>query len=304
MSWLMTTIHNLDITIAPANKQRHSSNKLPNCKHPASDCLPNENMKQKFVVKNAKKAKKDLIRTISLSAVKFSDNMKEIFRTRSEENTNLNKTVTEIDNCSKFDTDVRPLKFSPVSGPYRATQLWNNIISYLKANVELKRHRYKMRLYEHSFTGKQVVEVVYEYILNNRDAFCTDVNRNNCIKLCQSFLDKKVFEPVTCRDGDYKKATFESSTNKVYRFKDSSPAEEVSSSSDDDEQPWSQDIDHLGCDVETMRLVSSLVFDDDDIMNQTFMDVDECKITNKYNLQTEIAKGVPTAGMLKKYTSI
>ena len=45
------------------------------------------------------------------------------------------------------------------SGPFRATQIWNEVIDHLKEKVELKKRRYKLRNYDNCFTGTDAVDV-------------------------------------------------------------------------------------------------------------------------------------------------
>ncbi|XP_052088816.1 DEP domain-containing protein 7-like [Mytilus californianus] len=124
-------------------------------------------------------------------------------------------------------------------GPFRATQIWNEIIDHLKSRVELKRRRMKMKTYENCFTGQDAVDVVLTYLLSERNTFSSDLSREKAIKLCQSLMDRQVFSPVSSRNSEVKKS-FDDSQHKLYRFVGSDTESETSStiaeSSDEDQE--------------------------------------------------------------------
>lgn len=70
-----------------------------------------------------------------------------------------------------------------LSGPFRATQIWNEIIDHLKSRVELKRRRMKMKTYENCFTGQDAVDVVLTYLLSEKNTFSSDLSRDKAIKV-------------------------------------------------------------------------------------------------------------------------
>ncbi|XP_076466136.1 DEP domain-containing protein 7-like [Babylonia areolata] len=112
-----------------------------------------------------------------------------------------------------------PLRESKTSlGPFRATQIWNEMIQHLKSKVELKRRRHKMRYYDNCFTGTDAVDVILHYLLSDRETFSADLSREKAVKVCQLLMSRKAFEPVGCRQGDTTKHTFEDSGGKLYCF--------------------------------------------------------------------------------------
>lgn len=68
-------------------------------------------------------------------------------------------------------------------GPFRATQLWNDVISHLKEHVHLKKRRVKMRHYETCFTGTDAVDVVLQRLYSEKVNFSKDVSREKAIKV-------------------------------------------------------------------------------------------------------------------------
>ncbi|XP_061195653.1 DEP domain-containing protein 7-like [Saccostrea echinata] len=111
-----------------------------------------------------------------------------------------------------------PLRASKINiGPFRATQIWNEIIDHLKIHVEVKRRRYKMKTYDNTFSGAHAVDVVMTYLLSEKNTFSTDLSRDKAVKLCQSLMDRQVFCSISNRTSEIKK-TFDDSHNKLYRF--------------------------------------------------------------------------------------
>lgn len=68
-------------------------------------------------------------------------------------------------------------------GPFRATQIWNEIVDHLKTHVEVKRRRYKMKTYDNSFSGAHAVDVVMTYLLSEKNTFSTDLSRDKAVKV-------------------------------------------------------------------------------------------------------------------------
>ena len=69
-----------------------------------------------------------------------------------------------------------------LSGPFRATQIWNEVIEHLKEEVEVKRRRQLLRNYDNSFTGTDAVDVVLHYLLSGQDKF-SNLSREKAVKV-------------------------------------------------------------------------------------------------------------------------
>ena len=70
------------------------------------------------------------------------------------------------------------------TGPFRATELWKQLISVLQSRVEVKRRRVHRHSYEDCFTGADAVEVVLHQLLADRDNFTNkNINRDNAVKV-------------------------------------------------------------------------------------------------------------------------
>ncbi|KAL8606786.1 hypothetical protein ACOMHN_049615 [Nucella lapillus] len=121
--------------------------------------------------------------------------------------------------ANSFNLETIPLRESKTTlGPFRATQIWNEMIHHMKSKVELKRRRHKMRFYDNCFTGTDAVDVILHYLLSDKDTFCTDLSREKAVKVCQLLMSRKAFEPVGVRQADSSKHTFEDNGGKLYCF--------------------------------------------------------------------------------------
>ncbi|CAH1798476.1 unnamed protein product [Owenia fusiformis] len=100
-------------------------------------------------------------------------------------------------------------------GPFKATQLWKEIIGHLKLHVSCKRKRIRLKQYDQCFTGSDAVDVILHHLLLDNVNFRKDISRAKAVKLCQLIMDSKVFESINSHSAKL----FEDSSNKFYRFK-------------------------------------------------------------------------------------
>ncbi|ESO89191.1 hypothetical protein LOTGIDRAFT_106755, partial [Lottia gigantea] len=129
--------------------------------------------------------------------------------------------------------------------PFRATQIWNEVICHLKTRVEVKRRRHKLRQYNNCFTGADAVDVVLHYLLNDRDTFCNDLSREKAVKLCQTLMDKNVFLPASTRESCNKRL-FEDSSHKLYKFLEDDKDSLSQDGNESDDISMYEDHDDLG----------------------------------------------------------
>ncbi|XP_059905385.1 DEP domain-containing protein 4 [Gadus macrocephalus] len=106
-----------------------------------------------------------------------------------------------------------------LSGPFRATHLWRNIIQALQAQVEVRSRRKHLRVHADCFTGSDAVDAVLSYLMQNVVFCASEVSRLKAARLCQALMEAKVFEPVGTklfrRDKD---TAFEDGSCSLYRF--------------------------------------------------------------------------------------
>ncbi|XP_029318249.1 DEP domain-containing protein 4 [Cottoperca gobio] len=105
------------------------------------------------------------------------------------------------------------------SGPFGATQLWQNIIQALQTQVEVRRCRRHLQVHVECFTGSDAVDAVLSYLMQNVVFCSSEVSRLKAARLCQALMEAKVFEPVgTKLFRREKEITFEDSSCSLYRF--------------------------------------------------------------------------------------
>ncbi|XP_056116406.1 DEP domain-containing protein 4 [Rhinichthys klamathensis goyatoka] len=114
-------------------------------------------------------------------------------------------------------------QLSGFSGPFRATQLWQNIIEALRSQVELRPRRQHLRIHHDCFTGSDAVDVVLSHLMQNIYFCSSEVSRLKAARLCQALMESRVFEPIGMKlFRREKEMTFEDSSCSLYRFLDGS----------------------------------------------------------------------------------
>nr|XP_006816548.1 PREDICTED: DEP domain-containing protein 7-like [Saccoglossus kowalevskii] len=104
-------------------------------------------------------------------------------------------------------------------GPFRFTQLWNDIIHHMKGHVEVKKRRHLVKNYDNCFIGTEAVDVLMNYLLTVSNILKCDITRDKAIKLAQALMDNNVFESVSSSSAQTaKKISFEDSASHLYRF--------------------------------------------------------------------------------------
>ncbi|XP_051547241.1 DEP domain-containing protein 4 [Myxocyprinus asiaticus] len=114
-------------------------------------------------------------------------------------------------------------QLSGFSGPFRATQLWQNIIEALQTQVELRPRRQHLRIHQDCFTGSDAVDVVLSHLMQNIYFCSSEVSRLKASRLCQALMESRVFGPIGMKlFRREKEMTFEDSSCSLYRFLDGS----------------------------------------------------------------------------------
>lgn len=70
-----------------------------------------------------------------------------------------------------------------VVGPFKATRIWNDIVTYAKQHVTTGPHTLKRVKYDDSFSGCDVVDVVYHHLLLEKDTFPKKPTREKATKV-------------------------------------------------------------------------------------------------------------------------
>ncbi len=126
---------------------------------------------------------------------------------------------------------------SGFSGPFRATQLWQNIIEALRTQVELRPRRQHLHVHHDCFTGSDAVDVVLSLLMQNIYFCSSEVSRLKAARLCQALMESRVFEPIGIKlFRREKEMTFEDSSCSLYRFLDESTKRTCSDNQTPDKQ--------------------------------------------------------------------
>lgn len=101
---------------------------------------------------------------------------------------------------------------------FRFTRVWRDLITLLHEQVALRRHKYLIRSsIGPVFSGSNAVDVLHRHIKANPGMFPNqEFGRSNCVRLCQRFLDLRVFFPS--KDKSTLKILFDDSNFVFYRF--------------------------------------------------------------------------------------
>ena len=82
-----------------------------------------------------------------------------------------------------------------ISGPWRATRLWNEIVRSFHAGMPCKRHRVRMKTVENCFSGAEAVDWLHKSLKKNPN-FGQDVSKEQTVQLLQKILRAGIVECV------------------------------------------------------------------------------------------------------------
>lgn len=106
-----------------------------------------------------------------------------------------------------------------ISGPYRATKLWNDAVRSFYNGMPVSRHWRGLRQYERCFTASEAVDWLHQHLQSNPN-FSRSVSRDQTIKLLRKFVKAGLLEDVrgvTTRPEDFREG------RDLYRFSSRSP---------------------------------------------------------------------------------
>ncbi|XP_052453787.1 DEP domain-containing protein 7 [Carassius gibelio] len=99
-------------------------------------------------------------------------------------------------------------------------EIWSHIITALQAQVKVKKRRQHLRSHDNCFLGSDAVDVIQDYLTQNKVLGDAQVSRAMVARLCQVLLDCKVFEVVGTKvlGKTSKPGGFQDSSSSLYRF--------------------------------------------------------------------------------------
>ncbi|KAK3727852.1 hypothetical protein QZH41_001636 [Actinostola sp. cb2023] len=74
-----------------------------------------------------------------------------------------------------------------------ASYKWNDMVSQMKLNLQVKRRRWRMKHYDDVFVASEAVDWLHKYLQTNPN-FGPSVNRQQALQLCQKFLSHNIIE--------------------------------------------------------------------------------------------------------------
>ncbi len=110
-----------------------------------------------------------------------------------------------------------------ITGPWRATRLWNDVVRTFHAGMPRKKHRKGMRSVEECFTGTEAAEWMHKRLLRNPN-FGPNVSRDQTNMLLQKMLRANILVPAEAEaeeeeGGHEERGKF--SASGLYKFADS-----------------------------------------------------------------------------------
>lgn len=99
-------------------------------------------------------------------------------------------------------------------------EIWSHIIAALQAQVKVKKRRQHLKSHDNCFLGSDAVDVIQDYLTQNKVLGDAQVSRATVARLCQVLLDCKVFEVVGTKvlGKSSKPGGFQDSSSSLYRF--------------------------------------------------------------------------------------
>ncbi|RDD38012.1 DEP domain-containing protein 1B [Trichoplax sp. H2] len=82
--------------------------------------------------------------------------------------------------------------------PFRATALWQQMVLAFNKHIPLKRHRYHLKSYDYCFTGREMIDWLFEYLIRNPN-FGKDITRQQAVLVASKLLNQGIV--VTVRLG-------------------------------------------------------------------------------------------------------
>ncbi|CAL4063721.1 unnamed protein product, partial [Meganyctiphanes norvegica] len=107
----------------------------------------------------------------------------------------------------------------PISGPYRATKLWNDAVRSFYNGMPVSRHWRGLRQHDRCFTATEAVDWLHGHLQSDNN-FGSSVTRDQTVKLLRKFLKSGLIEDVrgvSTRPEDFK------DNRDLYRFSNRSP---------------------------------------------------------------------------------
>jgi len=122
-----------------------------------------------------------------------------------------------------------------ISGPWRATRLWNTIIRNFRSGMPLKKHKKNMRSYEACFSSNEAIEWLHKNLQKDPN-FGADVTRDQTILLLKKLFRAGIIENVReeSMDEEFKVS------GELYKFSNKSPTRATRTPGKGDRRPLAE----------------------------------------------------------------
>jgi len=108
----------------------------------------------------------------------------------------------------------------PITGPWRATRLWNDIIRTMRAEMPVRKHKKNLKTYENCFSSSEVIDWLHKNLQKNSN-FGTDVTREQTLQLLSKLTRAGIIENV--READLQ----EFREGELFRLSNKSPVRNI-----------------------------------------------------------------------------
>jgi len=119
-----------------------------------------------------------------------------------------------------------------ISGPWRATRLWNDIIRNFRSGMPIKKHKKNLRTYDNCFSSTEAIDWLQKDLQNNPN-FGTDVTKEQTIQLLKKLHRAGIIENVKedLTDNEFK------ISGELYKFSNKSPVRNIRTPGKENKKP-------------------------------------------------------------------
>eukprot|EP00088_Acartia_fossae_P044573 TRINITY_DN4739_c0_g1_i3.p1 TRINITY_DN4739_c0_g1~~TRINITY_DN4739_c0_g1_i3.p1 ORF type:complete len:1187 (-),score=273.56 TRINITY_DN4739_c0_g1_i3:761-4321(-) len=119
-----------------------------------------------------------------------------------------------------------------ISGPWRATKLWNDIIRNFRSGMPLKKHKKNLKTYDSCFTSTEAIDWLHRNLQKNPN-FGTDVSKEQTIQLLKKLYRAGIIENVREDVGEEEFRV----SGELYRFNNKSPVRNLRTPGKENRKP-------------------------------------------------------------------
>jgi len=119
-----------------------------------------------------------------------------------------------------------------ITGPWRATRLWNNIIRNFRSGMPLRKHKKNLKTYESCFSSTEAIDWLHKNLQKNPN-FGTEVTKEQTTQLLKKLFRANIIENVREDAGEEEFKV----SGELYRFSTRSPGKMLRTPGKQDRRP-------------------------------------------------------------------